>query len=161
MEDSLGNLSKQVEHIFLYKEFEKICPYYISIGMSYEQFWYGETSMTKAYLEAYKLKEKKETIKNKWSIWELGLYIYEALCYVSPIIRAFSKAKKPLPYPSKPHEIDKIQSQLFNDGDDSELKKKEKEKEDKLKELENFKSQIFFKNWAKSVKKNFKEGGQK
>lgn len=36
--------------------------------------------------------------------WLHGLYIYEAFCDVSPILRAFSKAKKPNPYPDKPYE---------------------------------------------------------
>ena len=53
MEDSLIlGKDKQVERVFLYKQFEKLCPYYISIGMTYEQFWFGDVSMTKAYQEA-------------------------------------------------------------------------------------------------------------
>lgn len=143
---------EQVEHIFLYKEFEKICPYFISIGMTYEQFWYGDVQMTQAYLEAHKIKEKNEAIKTKWTIWEQGLYIYEALCDVSPILRAFSKAKKPLQYPEKPYEIDKL-SMTTED--------KQKEREEKEKQLEKDKVQIFFKNWARATQKHFKEKGGK
>ena len=94
MEDSLIQEGyKQVERVFLYKQFEKLCPYYISIGMTYEQFWYGDVTMTKMYLEAYKMKEKREIEKSKWITWEQGLYVYEAICNVSPVLRAFSKAK--------------------------------------------------------------------
>lgn len=148
MEDSLEK-SKQVEHIFLTKEFEKICPFYMSIGMTYQEFWFDDLDLPKYYLKAYKIKEKREIEEMEWTVWEQGLYIYEALCDVSPILRPFSKAK-PLPYPEKPFflgEEDKKQEQKKK-----ELKKKEKEKVDLMR------AQIFFENWARSTKKHFKEG---
>ena len=37
-----------------------------------------------------------------------GMYIYEALCDVSPVLHAFAKAgTKPRPYPEKPYSITK------------------------------------------------------
>ena len=144
-------MSKHVEHAFLYKEFEKICPQYISIGMTYEQFWYEDVCMVKAYRKAFDLKEKREAIKNKWTIWEQGLYIYEALCDVSPILRAISKATKPLQYSEKPYEIDKYMNEYY--GIDKERKKKEEEK------IEIIKTQIYFENWAKATQKRFEEKG--
>lgn len=152
MEDSLVlNKTKQVEHIFLTKQFEEICPYFISIGMTYEQFWYEDVSITKYYQKAFEIKEKREAKKEKWTIWEQGLYIYEALCNVSPILRAFSKAKKPLPYTSKPYNIDKIDEI----GNEEVRVKKEKEKRN----LDVERAQIFFKNWANATKEKFKKGG--
>lgn len=145
MEDSLiFEKIEQVEHIFLYKKFEEMCPYFISIGMTYEQFWYDDIDIAKFYLKAYEIKEKREMKKNRWTIWEQGLYIYEALCDVSPILRAFSKAKKPLPYPSKPYGIDEEEQK-------EELKKK-KEKTDVAR------AQIFFKNWARATQQKFEKG---
>ena len=141
---------KQVEHIFLSKEFDKICPYFISIGMTYEQFWYGDVSMTKAYLKANEIKERNEAIKTKWTIWEQGLYIYEALCDVSPILRAFSKAKKPLQYPEKPYEIERI----------SKTKEQIEEEKKKKEELDKDRAQIFFKNWARATQNHFKKKGE-
>lgn len=65
MEDSLIQQGyKQVERVFLYKQFEKLCPYYISIGMTYEQFWFGDVSMTKAYQEAFSIAQKKKSYRN-------------------------------------------------------------------------------------------------
>jgi len=113
------------------------------MGMTYEQFWYADVEMAKAYLKAFEIKEKRENKKNRWTIWEQGLYIYEALCDVSPILQAFSKAKKPLPYPSKPYGID--------DEDKKEELKKKKEQNDIAR------AQIFFKNWAQATQKHFKE----
>jgi hypothetical protein len=142
--------TEQVEHIFLYKKFEELCPYFISMGMTYEQFWYGDVSMTKYYIKAFEIKEKREAKNKKWTIWEQGLYIYEALCNVSPILRAFSKAKKPLPYPTKPYNIE----ELDNIGNEKEIKKKKEKK----KEIDIMRAQIFFKNWADATKKKFKKG---
>ena len=149
MEDSL-DLSRQVERIFLYKEFEKICPYYISMGMTYDQFWKDDISIATMYRKAFKIKEKREAIKQKWTIWEQGLYIYEALCDVSPILRAFSKATKPLQYPEKPFKIEELY-------EDKRIKMIEDEKKEKEKEVEIIKTQIYFQNWTKSVQKRFEE----
>ncbi len=150
MEGSLAKLNtKRVERVFLYKQFEKICPYYISIGMSYEQFWYGDVEMTKMYQEAFKIKQKREAIETKWTIWEQGLYIYEAFCDVSPILRAFSKATKPLQYTKEPYEIDRFYDDYYG-------KEKQEEKEEKEKNLEIAKAQIYFKNWVQATQKRFK-----
>lgn len=145
MEDVLGlEIPKKVERFFLTNEFNKSCPFFISIGMTYEQFWYEDPTIANMYLEAFKMKEKREIEKTKWITWEQGLYVYEAICDVSPVLRAFSKATKPLPYPEKPHGVE------------------EKIKEDKkIKELEKerdmYRTQIFFQNWANNMKKRFRE----
>lgn len=154
MEGRIGlQKPSQVEHVFLYKTFEELCPFYMSIGMSYKEFWEEDVTLTKVYLKAYRIKEEREFQNIKWQLWEQGLYIYEALCDVSPILRAFSKAKKPLPYPEKPYGIDKEEK-------DKEENKKQ-EKENKKKELEVYRAQVFFENWAKATEKQFKqqEGG--
>ena len=154
MEDSLEILHKpkQVEHIFLHKKFEELCPFYMSIGMSYNDYWEEDVELTKFHLKAYRLKEKRIYDILKWQNWEQGLYIYEALCDVSPILRAFSKAKKPLPYPERPY---------GDEGDEEEKDKKNKELEEKKKELEIYKAQIFFTNWARATKAQFEEKGDK
>jgi len=116
--------------------------------MTYEQFWYGDPTIAKTYLEAYKLKEKREAEKTKWTTWEQGLYVYEAICDVSPVLRAFSKATKPLPYPSQPYGL--------------EADKRMREQDEKIKEMEKerdmYRTQIFFQNWANNMKKKFNKG---
>lgn len=119
----------------------------MSIGMTYNEFWFEDVELTRYYLKAYKLKEKRKAEEIEWTIWEQGLYIYEALCNVSPILRPFSKGK-PLPYPKKPHFL----------GEETEEDKNRKKLEDKKKkEVELMRAQIFFENWARSTKKHFKE----
>lgn len=145
MEDSLIELDK-AEHIFLYKKFEEVCPYFIAMGMTYEQFWKEDVTMTKAYLKAYKM---RQDIK-EWNIWKQGMYIYEALCDVSPALHAFSKkGTKPLPYSKTPYGYEEYEQKI--------KQKEEKNKEPNKQEVENerLKAQIFFSNWARAVKKQF------
>lgn len=69
--------------------------------MTAEEYWHGDADLTKFYRKANKLKIER---KNK-ELWLQGLYIYDAICAVSPVLRAFSKAKKPSPYPSEPYDL--------------------------------------------------------
>ena len=83
--------------------FERLCPYYMSIGMSYDDFWNGDVSMVKAYRKAYELKEKRRNQE----LWLQGMYFYEALCDASPLFR-FSMKKgmiRPEPYLKEPYPI--------------------------------------------------------
>ena len=153
MESSLVK-PERVEHTF-HEEFKKLCPFYISIGMTYNQFWFEDVELTRIYLEAYKLKQKREAEESKWKIWEQGLYIYEALCDVSPILRAFSKVKKPLPYPSKPYGIEEFEDKKTKRKRRN--RKKEEELEKKKEELDLARTQIFFQNWARATRKHFEK----
>lgn len=149
MEDSWIN-SDNVEHIFLYKKFQEVCPFFISIGMTYEQFWRDDVTMTKMYLKAYEIRQKNEIEIDQWNIWKQGMYIYEALCDVSPVLHAFSKkGTKPLPYPEVPY------------GMEDKKKEIEENKEPTAQEVENerLKAQIFFSNWARATKKQFNKEG--
>ena len=83
--------------------FKQLCPYYMSIGMSYEEFWDGDVSMVKAYRKSYELQEKRRNQE----LWLQGMYFYEALCDASPLFR-FSMKKgtiKPEPYVKEPYPI--------------------------------------------------------
>ena len=142
MEDSLGQLNK-VEHIFLTEVFEKMCPYYMAIGMTYDQYWRDDVTMPIMFRKAYKIKQEEI----KWQIWEEGVYTYEALCKVSPVLHAFAKnGTKPLPFSSEPHGIQKIRE---------EREEKEKIKEEKKADNERMRAQIFFNNWYRATKKHF------
>lgn len=131
--------NSKVESTSLTKIFEHECPYYMSYGMSFDEYWYGDAYLVKFYRDAYKLKIRYDDV----FMWKQGMYIYEALCDVSPILHAFSKkGTKPLQYRSKPmsEEIKQINT--------------EKEKEVAIKN-ERMKARIFFERWAKATKKHF------
>ena len=107
----------------------------MSIGMTYEEYWKKDCWLAQYYLRAYQIKKEQ---KNE-EMWLQGLYIYEALCDVSPILQPFSKkGTKPHKYPEKPYS-------LFD--------KTEKEKEEEVTQ-EREKAVNFFKAWVNKVKTN-------
>ena len=86
-----ASLTKQ-----LYEHF----PFYLAMGMTYDQYWNEDCTLVKFYREAHKIKNKQRNQE----LWLQGLYIYEALCDVSPVLHAFAKkGTKPTPYPSAPY----------------------------------------------------------
>ncbi len=85
-----------------YECFYNHLPYYLAIGMTYDQFWNEDCCLVKYYREAHELKRRERNQE----LWVQGMYIYEALCKVSPIMRAFAKkGTKPLPYASEPYPL--------------------------------------------------------
>lgn len=144
MGDSLEELNK-VEYVSLSERFEKLCPIFMNIGMTYKEFWEEDPTMTKQYLEAFNMKQKREIKNKEWEMWKQGMYVYEALIDVSPILHAFSKAKKPLPYPEKPYGLE-----------EDKIEKDEKTKEQE-EENERLKARVFFSNWARATQKQFKK----
>lgn len=87
--------------------FEQLCPYYMSIGMSYDEFWNGDVLAVKAYRKADELREKRKNFE----LWLQGSYIYEALCDASPLFRFTMKkgSVKPEPYVKEPYPITKAE----------------------------------------------------
>ena len=82
--------------------FYKHLPYYLAIGMPYDLFWNGDCRLTECYRRAEEIRQRQ---KNQ-DLWLQGMYIYEALCDVSPILQAFAKkGTKPTPYSSEPYAI--------------------------------------------------------
>ena len=82
--------------------FEEHFPYYLVIGMSAEQYWDGDPSLVKAYRKAEEIRQKRRNEE----LWLQGMYIYEALCDVSPMLHAFAKrGTKPRPYSDRPYAI--------------------------------------------------------
>ena len=84
------------------KAFYDQFPYYLSIGMTSEQYWDGDSTLPRYYRKADELNRKR---KNQ-ELWLQGMYIYEALCDVAPIYHAFAKkGTKPAPYPDHPYAL--------------------------------------------------------
>lgn len=83
------------------ERFEQLFPFYLALGMTYEQYWDMDSTLVKAYRKAHELKQELDN----QSAWLQGMYIYEALCCVAPIFRPFSKVKKPVAYRSQPYSL--------------------------------------------------------
>ena len=96
-------------------------PYYLSIGMTPEQYWDGDSMLAKYYRKADEIRRKRRNEE----LWLQGMYIYEALCDVSPVLHAFAKrGSKPVPYPDHPYAL------TVNDRKE-EKKLKERQERDK------------------------------
>ena len=89
--------------LFTYEDvFNKHFPFYLSIGMTYEDYWERDSCLVKAFREAYEM-DKERTNEQ---MWLQGLYIYDAILRVAPILQAFAKGgTKPTPYVEKPYDI--------------------------------------------------------
>ena len=84
------------------EQFYEVFPYYLSIGMTYEQFWDEDPYLAKYYRQADEMRIER---KNQ-ELWLQGLYVYEALCDVAPILQAMAKkGTKARPYPEQPYSI--------------------------------------------------------
>ncbi len=84
------------------ERFNEQFPYYLSFGMTPEQYWDGDPALAKYYRKADEIKLER---KNQ-ELWLQGMYIYEAICDASPILRSFAKkGTKPHPYTDKPYPI--------------------------------------------------------
>lgn len=54
---------------------EKECAYFLSIGMTWEQYWHGDPWAVLAFLEAEKLKRQRTSDE----AWLYGLYVHDAV----------------------------------------------------------------------------------
>lgn len=125
--------------------FEKACPLYMSYGMTYDEFWNGNSYVCRYYRDAYELKKKAKDEE----LWMQGLYIYDALGRMSPIMHAFpKKGSKPLPYPDRPY----TQSTKYKEVE----KKLTPEEQEQIVKNERLKARLRFDAWARGVNKMFK-----
>jgi len=90
------------------KVFIEQLPFYMSIGMTYDEFWYDDCCKAKYYRQAFEISKNR---KNQ-EMWIMGAYVYEAICDVSPVLHAFAKSNtKPLPYLSEPFPLSKKEAE--------------------------------------------------
>lgn len=110
------------------EQFYEVFPYYLSIGMTYEQFWDGDPQLAKYYRQADEIRNER---KNQ-ELWLQGLYFYEALCDASPLFHAMAKkGTKAQPYSERPYPITSRQQRL----DKAEKERKIAEKGKKMMEM--------------------------
>lgn len=105
------------QRISLAKQFEDSCPFYMAIGMTYEEYWNGPPELAKYYRESYKVKRDMDNQK----LWLQGLYFYTALCDVSPVLNAFAKSgTKPIEYIKRPIDLDEKHAQKTKEENEKE-----------------------------------------
>lgn len=120
--------------------FEKECGYYLSLGMSYTDYWDGECDMVKYYRDKakYELEEKNRIL------WLQGMYLYDTMLRLSPALKPFVKNPNPEKYMEEPYPIG-IKT-------DEERKKAKEEKQ-----LQN--GLNYFSALATNINQKLKEGG--
>ena len=132
-----SGLNSSLPHFTYTEKFYEMFPYYLSIGMTPEQYWDGDCTLVKYYRKAEELRNDRRNQE----LWLQGMYIYEALCDVSPVLHSFAKkGTKPIPYSSKPYSITEKQRA-----------KDEEEKQRKIAE----KGKKFMEAMAASINKKF------
>lgn len=55
--------------------FENQCPYFMSLGMTWEEYWHGDNTLPRAYLKKFEIERDRENI----SQWRLGQYMMSAI----------------------------------------------------------------------------------
>ena len=91
------------------EKFEELFPYYLSLGMTEEQYWDKDCTLVAAYRKAEELRMNRRNQE----MWLQGAYFYDALCRVSPILHAFAKkGAKPVPYLSEAYALTEKQVEL-------------------------------------------------
>ena len=102
-------------------QFNKVFPYYLAIGMTYEQFWEQDCELVIYYRKAAEI---KQSLQNQQA-WLQGAYFYEAILDASPILHDYvKKGTKPIPYRNEPYEfgLDKEAKQLQDAEKDARAK---------------------------------------
>ena len=98
--------------------FEECFPFYLAIGMSYAEYWEGDSELAQYYRKAYRIKQ--EEFNN--NAWLQGLYVYDAISTaLHNALRGMGKQKPP------PKDYAKQPYDLF---------KKHKTEQEKAKEVE-------------------------
>lgn len=84
------------------EKFTELFPYYLSLGMTEEQYWDRDCQLVVAYRKA----EEIRVNRRNQEMWLQGAYFYDALTRVSPLLHAFAKkGTKPVPYLSEAYAL--------------------------------------------------------
>jgi hypothetical protein len=112
VEDEQEELSSPSDKQLTYAEWlDEMCAFYMSIGVSYDEYWHGNYAKLQYYYKAYEMRQKRDSYKTDYEAWLQGAYNYEAVCDASPLFNPFAKKEtKAHPYPQQPHSYEKLKS---------------------------------------------------
>lgn len=80
------------------KIFADMFPQYLAMGMSYDEYYKQDCELVIAYRKA----EKMKRIRANEDMWLQGLYVYQAVSRVAPLLIPFEKNPKAEPYLKEP-----------------------------------------------------------
>lgn len=97
--------------------------------MTYEQYMYGDVELAVFYRKKYLLEEERFNLH----AWLQGMYVYEAVADVSPVLHAFAqKGTTIIPYSAEPYPINERQRA------EKEAREAEKRKNENLAKMREF-----------------------
>lgn len=139
---------KEASPLSYHEILDKLCPDYMAMGMSWNDYWEGDPDMIVAFRKAFRLREKRAAERRNTELWLQGMYFYEAQIDVSPLFRDLLKNPKAIPYLKEPYPLDKAEKEM----------REKRDMEERDKDI-----QAKFKAWAKRVnriraEKTAKEG---
>ena len=128
LEEELSTQDKTYTEIF-----KEVLPFYIRIGMSFDQFYNQDVTLAPVYRKAYEIKNEHDNNQ----LWLQGMYIYDAVR--NAIYNAFCRkaVQQAASYTSKPYPIN--QEQLDKDHE-------------KTVERERAKAKVWMENWVNAYK---------
>lgn len=108
------------------ERFRSVEPYYLAIGMTHNEFWYGDPWLAATYREAHAMRSEMKSQE----MWLQGVYFYNALSTaLGNFGQSFAKHKRqPRKYMSEPIRLTPL----------TELEKKKKEYEERQKAIDFF-----------------------
>lgn len=77
---------------------DELFAYALSIGMTYNQYWYDEPALLNNYVRAEQIKQRKRNNE----MWLQGAYIYQAIGSLVPVLNPFSKEHRAKAYLKNP-----------------------------------------------------------
>ena len=113
---------------------EELCPYYMFLGVSCDEFWHGDYTKLKYYVQAYELKREAKSQE----MWLQGLYNFDA----------FSIALSNLHFDGKRHKVNRYRESPIRLLPLTKAEKREKAEQERQKVID------FFNNCEKKFKKS-------
>ena len=99
-ESGLESSSESVRLLTFAELADELCPQYMSIGVSFQEYWHGDYTQLAYYAKAFEVQRERAN----YDAWLQGAYVYDAVCMASPILHAFAKSgTKPVPYHKEPY----------------------------------------------------------
>ena len=112
-----GHLKPSTDDTTIVDAFESACPLFISYGMTYDEFWYGEPERAKYYREAHDLALEQMS----FNAYIQGRYVRDAISDFLEFYAMSSRPKVGKNYPEKPYPITEKAAKLAKEKREEEI----------------------------------------
>lgn len=95
--------SEATQEKSLWEAMDELCVFYITLGVSQEEFWRGDPTLLPLYYKANESRARKRQREIDYEAWLQGRYCYEAVCRAAPLFNVFAKRAEAKPYLEEPY----------------------------------------------------------